>query len=565
MTSFGEIPGLLSDHIMETDIGSEEILKQFYCPLEGTLLCHAGSTEDLTSIGKFSPESRYSKYPDLECASSSRGPEFLTSNVTTTYSSITEPVVNEVKNVTNSPSDILQTAQVLCEIPSAPTMVTTVPIMKPAVPLFIVSTPALLPAVSMALQNTLIVVNPSCNQSNHAFISSTDPVLPTVVSAPVIDKIVTEVSVAKKSMDTGNEDENIDDVLQYLNIPEKASPEVPTLPANNNITDNKTEKRNEAVEKRTTILFKCELCSSTFNRRSNYNRHRLVHKIKAKDDLPHKCDECGRTFLQRCDLKRHLLIHTNNQPYKCDICNKGYIRRKDLSVHMRFHKKEKSFPCKECDLSFYQAGDLNRHIRIKHDVTKWLKCGHCDKKCATESTLIRHMQVTHEDIICGVIKKKILKSNQQASEMISTQPNPIIIIKNNNPSPGMSSSDVRALGEPIENSMDSGTCSLDSQSTSRSVFSSTAAPIEQTTISTVGDINATPIITFSDPNISSHIYKVGASNHCIDNSQIITFATNVASTSGKLNDDILANDDTDIEGPPLDMFSGDAQESGIII
>uniref|UniRef100_A0A2C9M719 C2H2-type domain-containing protein n=1 Tax=Biomphalaria glabrata TaxID=6526 RepID=A0A2C9M719_BIOGL len=116
-----------------------------------------------------------------------------------------------------------------------------------------------------------------------------------------------------------------------------------------------------------------------------------------------KCETCGREFLQRCDLKRHMLIHTKQEPHRCDQCGKGYIRRSDLVVHLRFHNKDKAFKCSLCEKQFFQTGDLSRHIRRAHKPSSQLTCGHCDRKYACETTLIRHMKTMHKDIIVHTV------------------------------------------------------------------------------------------------------------------------------------------------------------------
>ncbi|XP_064600444.1 zinc finger protein 236-like [Liolophura sinensis] len=156
-------------------------------------------------------------------------------------------------------------------------------------------------------------------------------------------------------------------------------------------------------------IFRCDLCSATFNRLGNYSRHRMIHTVHVKDDYRYKCEHCERMFLQKCDLKRHQLIHTKEEPYKCSVCSKGYIRQSDLRVHMRFHNREKVFKCSYCPKNFYQSGDLNRHVRSVHLQTKMLTCGHCDQPYgyAKEATLIRHMQTKHKDIIRQSLKQKL--------------------------------------------------------------------------------------------------------------------------------------------------------------
>ncbi|KAH9492722.1 hypothetical protein Btru_026162 [Bulinus truncatus] len=151
-------------------------------------------------------------------------------------------------------------------------------------------------------------------------------------------------------------------------------------------------------------VFQCDLCNAKFTRLGNFTRHRKIHNLQPENQPLFKCETCDREFLQRCDLKRHMLIHTNQEPHRCDKCGKGYIRRSDLVVHLRFHNKDKAFMC---DKKFFQTGDLSRHIRRAHKPSSQLTCGHCDRKYACETTLLRHMKARHKDIILHTVHQRL--------------------------------------------------------------------------------------------------------------------------------------------------------------
>ncbi|XP_076461525.1 uncharacterized protein LOC143294020 [Babylonia areolata] len=145
--------------------------------------------------------------------------------------------------------------------------------------------------------------------------------------------------------------------------------------------------------------YKCDLCTAVFSRLGNYTRHRKIHTLNLKEDTHFKCPHCERPFLQRCDMNRHIAVHTNQYPFRCQTCNKGYIRRSDLVVHERFHSKNRAFKCETCGRAFYQSGDLSRHKRFVHMEQSQLSCGHCQRKYASEVTLIRHIKTAHNDIL----------------------------------------------------------------------------------------------------------------------------------------------------------------------
>ncbi|XP_069756413.1 uncharacterized protein [Narcine bancroftii] len=154
-------------------------------------------------------------------------------------------------------------------------------------------------------------------------------------------------------------------------------------------------------------LYRCYLCSLTFNRRGNYVRHKKIHMVNTEDDTRYKCPQCDRQFIQHCDLRRHAHIHTGTQPHKCDLCGKAFLRASDLVVHKRFHTKDRPFQCSQCQKSFFQSGDLRRHVRNIHMTNaRMLSCGHCKKKYTTEATLLHHTQTVHQDILLQTLKEQ---------------------------------------------------------------------------------------------------------------------------------------------------------------
>ncbi|XP_078079217.1 uncharacterized protein LOC144500342 isoform X2 [Mustelus asterias] len=163
-------------------------------------------------------------------------------------------------------------------------------------------------------------------------------------------------------------------------------------------------------------LYKCYLCSLTFNRRGNYVRHKKIHMVNTEEDTRYKCPHCDRQFIQHCDLRRHVHIHTGTQPHKCDVCGKGFLRASDLVVHKRFHTKDRPFQCHHCQKSFFQSGDLRRHVRNVHMTNaRMLSCGHCRKKYTKEATLLHHIQTIHQDVLLQTLQEQEQHSSEVGS------------------------------------------------------------------------------------------------------------------------------------------------------
>ncbi|KAK5977698.1 hypothetical protein GCK32_009678 [Trichostrongylus colubriformis] len=118
----------------------------------------------------------------------------------------------------------------------------------------------------------------------------------------------------------------------------------------------------------------CKICSQTFAKQSNLNRHiKKQHPIqteKAVLDCPEcscvffshrtltrhrraihgtmyfpsfRCNTCNRTFLKETQLRRHSLIHNANEalkPYSCNRCHKRFNLRSTLKLHMDIHSRK---------------------------------------------------------------------------------------------------------------------------------------------------------------------------------------------------------------------------------
>lgn len=113
--------------------------------------------------------------------------------------------------------------------------------------------------------------------------------------------------------------------------------------------------------------FKCDDCGKVFNRASNMEWHRLIHK----NLLPCPCKICGKAFRTVSGLNLHKRTHTGEKPYKCDICNeKSYAYNTDLKRHKRSAHGiiDKVFQCTEehCQRIFYEPKFLRKHMAKAH-------------------------------------------------------------------------------------------------------------------------------------------------------------------------------------------------------
>lgn len=112
--------------------------------------------------------------------------------------------------------------------------------------------------------------------------------------------------------------------------------------------------------------YKCEICSSSFNRKPKLDAHKETHK-KVPLYYVHtfQCSICNDKFSaeeqwkshkNKCKLKR----------YECYLCKSRSNGEKLMQEHIRQHSGDKPLKCCECEKCFASRLGLNRHKKKIH-------------------------------------------------------------------------------------------------------------------------------------------------------------------------------------------------------
>ena len=154
--------------------------------------------------------------------------------------------------------------------------------------------------------------------------------------------------------------------------------------------------------------FQCELCESSYARKSDLKMHTLkVHPDNRKvlekvEQLPfvsHRqtkgqeftCDLCDYGCQRRGDLTRHFQLRhpeISVQYTECRLCYQKFKTPAQLKIHMEGHTEYRA--CEICGKEFYMKNNYDRHMRT-HTGERPFKCDICGKCLSSKINLEKHM------------------------------------------------------------------------------------------------------------------------------------------------------------------------------
>ncbi|XGW19352.1 hypothetical protein V3C99_003296 [Haemonchus contortus] len=162
----------------------------------------------------------------------------------------------------------------------------------------------------------------------------------------------------------------------------------------------------------------CKICSQTFVKQSNLNRHiKKQHPIQIEKAVL-DCPECSCVFSSHRTLTRHRrAIHgTMYFPsFRCKTCDRTFLRETQLRRHMVIHnadEAQKPFSCNRCHKRFNLKSTLKLHMDVhsRKDVDDPIltnpKCPVCMKHLSSRNALRKHMAVHELNYECSVCFQK---------------------------------------------------------------------------------------------------------------------------------------------------------------
>ncbi|KAG8305993.1 hypothetical protein J6590_057481 [Homalodisca vitripennis] len=116
--------------------------------------------------------------------------------------------------------------------------------------------------------------------------------------------------------------------------------------------------------------FKCDLCTKSYRRKSDLDRHMLVHGLVKPGAISFKCSDCGKLFGAKYKYEHHLKTHSGEKPFHCDQCGKNFKEKYSLQRHQQTHADQRQiFSCNICKVGFYKLQSLRHHMNKVHGMS----------------------------------------------------------------------------------------------------------------------------------------------------------------------------------------------------
>lgn len=193
--------------------------------------------------------------------------------------------------------------------------------------------------------------------------------------------------------------------------------------------------RVSAHSKKDDVVYKCELCESSYDTKALLNKHLFEYHFTgpyaikdyrkqmsmaeeqkcqmckdAKDGFgkcpcplhpvddakEFICSHCGKKFSKSHYLKAHEKQHQEAK-FSCDVCCKRFTYKCNLKAHRSTHSSDKPFQCTVCTKKFRLKFLLEDHQRT-HNRELLFKCYICGRGLTRIPNLKRHIKVMHPEV-----------------------------------------------------------------------------------------------------------------------------------------------------------------------
>lgn len=123
---------------------------------------------------------------------------------------------------------------------------------------------------------------------------------------------------------------------------------------------------------RTTELeprFFCPTCNKGFYYKCKLEDHSIIHKPQSERNAVFRCDICTMAFTRKSALTRHKLSHDDStKTFTCTFCSKNFRRRQHLTTHLAMHTgaRAREEVCPDCGAIYSERRGLNNHMERVH-------------------------------------------------------------------------------------------------------------------------------------------------------------------------------------------------------
>nr|CAH7740333.1 unnamed protein product [Callosobruchus chinensis] len=152
-----------------------------------------------------------------------------------------------------------------------------------------------------------------------------------------------------------------------------------------------TRQKSDSAVKVSRRPVQCNVCNVTFNRRKEYNKHKMENP-ECNQTKEYECDTCGMKFPYRYKMETHMKSHNEDTPYECKVCGKKFKFQHNVRRHDKIaHKGLKPFKCDICGKDFARLEAKRNHDKV-HDVKPY-RCKICGKVLSKLFQYRKHLKI----------------------------------------------------------------------------------------------------------------------------------------------------------------------------